>query len=527
MVKVKHHLAGLGVFGLMFSVLALILAFEPSPASPGKLATTAGLLQRSRSVTSVDEPRKWLDEEVNYIITTEERTAFKRLTTDEERDQFIEGFWERRNPYPGFLENLFEEHFYRRIAYANDEFSTTEPGWGTDRGRMFIVYGFPDEIDPHPSGGTLPTNQRVAFPFEIWRYHCLEPFGKNITEVFTDPSSSGDYHLIEYTVGLNPFQAYIPPSGPNSHGLIPDCGNELFAGRLPPSTQVDRFTKVDVLARTETSDLFAVVASHLSLHQLPFQVRADSIPLTEATSLVPITLEVPNRELQFELRGDTRVARLKILGEFSRLSGRIARVFARELSWEVPAADYPKHVQPGTLDQQLAPLPPGIYRLTLVVKDVASGRAGLTSMRVEVPALRPGVLSASSVILADSLEPQPKIQDYAQPFVVGATELRPNINLSFARGQTLGLYLQIHNIALDAKTHKPSLSVTYEILKGSKILLSEPEDTEILNRAMAILTLRHGFPLKEVAPGRYTLRVKVNDGISQQSITPSAKFEVH
>jgi len=206
MVKANHHLAVLRAFGLMFSLLTLVPAFEPSPACPGKSAPSVRPLQKPRTVSSADEPRKWLEEEVSYIITPEESAAYKRLTTDEERESFIDQFWERRNPYPGVLENLFEEHFYRRIAYANEIFSTTEPGWRTDRGRMFIVYGFPDEIDPHSNGGTLPTNQQVSFPFEIWRYQCLEPFGKNFSEVFVDPSNSGDFHLAENSYGISPFQ---------------------------------------------------------------------------------------------------------------------------------------------------------------------------------------------------------------------------------------------------------------------------------------------------------------------------------
>jgi len=269
------------------------------------------------------------------------------------------------------------------------------------------------------------------------------------------------------------------------------------------------------------------VASHLSLHELTFQSRADSIPLTEATGLVPLALEVPNRALQFEPRGDAKVAKLKIFGEFCTLSGRIVKEFARELSLEIPQSDYPNYIHASTLHQQLIPLPPGIYRLTIVIKDVASGRAGLTNLRVEVPPLQPGLLCASSLILADSLERQPKIQDYTKPNVVGATELRPNINHSFARDQTLGLYLQIHNVAFDADSHRPSLNVTYEILRGKRVILSEPEDIQLRNWAMAILALRRSFPLKEVAPGRYILRVKVNDRISKQTFTPSVTFEVN
>ena len=98
--------------------------------------------------------RKWLNEEVAYIVTNQERANFRALQTDAEREQFIEQFWLRRDPTPGTMENEFKEEHYRRIAYANDHFSTLIPGWKTDRGRIYITYGPPDEIDDHSSGGT-------------------------------------------------------------------------------------------------------------------------------------------------------------------------------------------------------------------------------------------------------------------------------------------------------------------------------------------------------------------------------------
>ena len=98
--------------------------------------------------------RKWLNEDVAYIITDEERSAFKRLQTDEEREQFIEQFWLRRDPTPDTFENEFREEHYRRIAYANEHYASGIPGWETDRGRIYITFGPPDEIESHPSGGT-------------------------------------------------------------------------------------------------------------------------------------------------------------------------------------------------------------------------------------------------------------------------------------------------------------------------------------------------------------------------------------
>src|SRR6516225_2784788 len=145
--------------------------------------------------------KKWLDEDVVYIISDEERKAFKQLSNDEERDQFIEAFWQRRDPTPDTEENEFKEEHYRRIAYANEHFPAGIPGWKTDRGRMYIMYGPPDEIESHPSGGTYqrPIDEgggtTSTFPFEDWRYRYIEGIGQEIIIEFVDTCMCGDYHM--------------------------------------------------------------------------------------------------------------------------------------------------------------------------------------------------------------------------------------------------------------------------------------------------------------------------------------------
>jgi GWxTD domain-containing protein len=141
---------------------------------------------------SADRYAKWLDEEVVYIIAPEERSAFQKLSTDKERDEFIEQFWRRRDPAPGTGRNKFQEEHYRRIAYANERFPTMsgKTGWRTDRGRIYIVDGPPDEIDSHPNG-----RAEIAYPFESWRYRYLEGYGANATFTFFDRGRNGDYRL--------------------------------------------------------------------------------------------------------------------------------------------------------------------------------------------------------------------------------------------------------------------------------------------------------------------------------------------
>src|SRR6266404_446548 len=133
--------------------------------------------------------KKWLNEDVVYIIT------------DEEREQFIEQFWLRRDPTPDTVENEFKEEHYRRIAYANERYASGIPGWKSDRGRIYITFGPPAEIESHPSGGTYqrPIEQgggsTTTYPFEIWRYRYMEGIGSNIIIEFVDPSGTSEYHM--------------------------------------------------------------------------------------------------------------------------------------------------------------------------------------------------------------------------------------------------------------------------------------------------------------------------------------------
>ncbi|MGH9702116.1 MAG: GWxTD domain-containing protein, partial [Candidatus Acidiferrales bacterium] len=167
----------------------------------------------------LDTPyKKWLNEDVVYIISPEERQTFLRLQTNEEREQFIEQFWLRRDATPDTPENEFKEEHYRRIAYANEHFASGIPGWRTDRGRIYIIWGKPDSIESHPSGGAYdrPSSegggQTSTFPFEVWNYRYLEGVGSNIDLEFVDTTMSGEYHL-SLDPGEKDALAHVPGAG--------------------------------------------------------------------------------------------------------------------------------------------------------------------------------------------------------------------------------------------------------------------------------------------------------------------------
>jgi GWxTD domain-containing protein len=150
-------------------------------------AVLAGLRAQTPAPPANSPYAKWVNEDVTYIIDDRERAAFHSLQTDEEREKFIEQFWLRRDPTPGTAANEFKEEHYRRIAYANERYATGTPGWKTDRGRSYIIFGPPDEIESHPSGGP-----GVA-PYEEWLYRSIAGVGRNVFVRFEDPKRTGEY----------------------------------------------------------------------------------------------------------------------------------------------------------------------------------------------------------------------------------------------------------------------------------------------------------------------------------------------
>src|SRR6266850_3780796 len=287
--------------------------------------------------------RKWLDEDVAYIISNEERAAFKALKTDEEREQFIEQFWLRRDPTPDTVDNEFKEDHYARIAYANERFASGIPGWKTDRGRIYVLYGKPDEIESHPSGGTYdrPFDEgggtTSTFPFEIWRYRYIEGIGNEVLLEFVDPSMSGEYRFT------------IDPSEKDALLHVPGAGltwNEQFYGidkaerlnrdgaslgnPLGNTSRTNPFDRLQLMAdiykppEIKYKDLEAIVTTKLSYNVLPFSWRTDFVRVTEDTVLTPVTISLQTKDLAFQEQDGVHTASGHVLIMVTGINGRRA-----------------------------------------------------------------------------------------------------------------------------------------------------------------------------------------------------------
>lgn len=211
--RIKRLLYPKGSGGIWAPTLAAIVLM----ASTAMAFAARHINPNTRAASQQTDPKvdnawqKWLNEDVVYIISDQEKAAFEGLKTDEERQHFVEQFWARRDPTPNTPENEFKEEHYRRIAYANEHWDGNLPGWKTDRGRIYIRYGPPDEIDSHPSGGSYnrPDSEgggsAMTYPFEDWRYSRFEGVG-SLTIEFVDSSSSGELRMT-----LDPKEKYKKP----------------------------------------------------------------------------------------------------------------------------------------------------------------------------------------------------------------------------------------------------------------------------------------------------------------------------
>jgi GWxTD domain-containing protein len=499
--------------------------------------------------------KKWLDEDVRWIITDEEQKAFKLLSNDEERDQFIEAFWQRRDPTPDTIENEFKEEHYRRMAYANEHFAAGIPGWKSDRGRIYIMYGPADEIESHPSGGTYDRpmeeggGSTSTFPFEDWRYRYLEGIGQEIIIEFVDTCMCGDYHMtmdrsekdaLLYTpnAGLTLYEQMGMASKADrfSGGGLERLGTGPFNSDRQ-SKQFDRleqFYKLQKPPAVKFKDLEEVVSHKISVNLMPFDVRTDFVRVTGDTVLVPITIQVKNRDITFVNKDGVQRGTVNVFGRVTTLTGKIVQTFEDTVQVDVPAELLPKVTENSSVYWKALPLRPNLYRIDVAVKDVNGDRSGLWSSRLPVPSYDDDRLASSSLIVADTMQPVSTKEIGTGMFVIGNTKIRPRVAsangkpVSFKRNQKVYFWMQIYNLGMDDKTHKPSATVEYDVINAAtnKAVIHTVETTDQMGNIGDQVTLQKPLSAASLDPGIYRIQIKVNDNISKQTVDPSATFAV-
>jgi GWxTD domain-containing protein len=568
----------------LFAALGCGLAITPSTAlhalpAPGPAAQEQPAngqeqdvdpLKRPRSVKEQIQAQKavkqelkgayktWLDQDVTYIISDEERKAFKNLSNDEERDAFMENFWQRRNPNPDSPENEFREEHYRRIAYANEHFAAGKPGWKTDRGHIYISFGKPDSIDSHPAGGYYdrPVEEgggsTSTFPFEVWTYRYLEGIGENVEVEFVDTCSCGDYH---FTINRGEKDAllHIPTNGAT---LYESMGQGKKGDRL--SDGIETLGKGPTLNKEKSKefDRLAVAAklfapppikfvdldNFITEHRLfsgpvfPFDVRTDFVKVTENTVMVPITLQIRNRDITFITKDGVSKGEVNILGKVTTIMHKTVQTFEDTVEVEQPAELLEKSLDKRSVYWKALPLTPGLYRLDIAIKDVNNkDHIGIYGRALDVPTYHDEKLATSSLILADQMNLVSSRDIGSGNFVIGNTYIRPRVTanaatpISYKRDQDLNFWMQVYNLGINDATKSNEATVTYQIIDTANnvVVFEKQLDSKELGEAHSDqLTVEKTLPMAGLQPGKYKVMIKVNDTISKQEIAQSAPFVV-
>jgi GWxTD domain-containing protein len=499
----------------------------------------------------------WLDQEVPYIISDEERKAFRALSNDEEREAFIEQFWLRRNPNPDSPENEFREEHYRRIAYANDKFAAGKPGWKTDRGHIYIAFGPPDSTESHPSGGSYQRpmeeggGETSTFPFEVWHYRYLEGIGENIDIEFVDTCQCGDYH---FTIdrGEKDALAKVPGAGLTQWEEMGQAKKadrfkggfeNLGTGPLSSGQASKEFDRIELAAKLFAPPpiKFKDLDNFISEHKLidgpifPFDVRTDFVKVTENMVLVPVTVQIKNRDITFVTKDGVSKGYVNILGKVTTLTHKTVQTFEDTVEVEQPAELLEKTLDGKRIYWKALPVPPGLYRLDIAIKDVNNPEhIGIYGRGLDVPTYRDEKLATSTLILADQMNEVSSRDIGNGNFVIANTYVRPKVSanpatpISYKRNQPLNFWMQVYNLGIDEATKSNSATVTYQIVDTatSTVILEKQLESKDLGAHSDQLTVEKSLDIAGLTPGRYKVTIKINDTISKQEIAQSAPFVV-
>jgi GWxTD domain-containing protein len=502
--------------------------------------------------------RTWLNQDVVWIITDEEARTFKSLSNDEERDAFIEQFWLRRNPNPDSPENEFREEHYRRIAYANEHFAAGKPGWKTDRGHIYIAFGKPDSIESHPSGGAYQRpmdeggGETSTFPFETWHYRYLEGIGDNIDLEFVDTCQCGDYH---YTIdrGEKDALAKVPGAGLTQWeemGMAKKADRfkggsmeNLGVGPGTSSQQSKEFDRIELAAKLfapppiKFTDLDNFISEHkvLSGPVFPFDVRTDFVKVTDSTVLVPVTVQLKNRDITFVTKDGVSKGVVNILIKVTTLTHKTVQSQEDTVSVEEPAELLEKAQDRKSVYWKALPLIPGLYRLDIAIKDVNNpDHMGIYGSSLDVPAFHDEKLATSSLILGDEMNLVSSRDIGEGNCVIGNTHICPRVSpnratpVSFKRTQQLNFWMQVYNLGISDTTKSNEATVTYQITDttNNTVIFEKQLESKDLGAHSDQLTVEKTLPMAGMQPGKYKVTIKVNDEISKQEIAQSAPFVV-
>ncbi len=482
--------------------------------------------------------RKWLEDEVAYIITPKEKEVFLQLETDRLRDIFIEAFWKQRDPTPGTPENEFKTEHYRRINYANQNFGKDSPGPGSrsDMGRIYITLGEPKAVDKyenlpdmHPVivwfySGMIELGLPNSFSVVFFRRDSIHPY-----ELYSPIRYGPQYLVVNYRGDMTDYEeAYI-----QLYDIEPNVARvslSLIEGeslqQISPSiaSEVLLYQKIPTAPYEKVKDSYAdKLLAYKDIIEVEYTanyMENDSMVrvLQDSSGLFFVHYLIEPRKLTFE-RYDTRfLSNLEINGRVTDTEGNSIYQFNRTVPIEMNEEQIAAIRNKLFSFQDMFPLIGGRYKLNIILKNVGSKE--FTSVEADISVPEPQSLQMSPLILADRVDRESKFKGQNKPFLIENYQLVPTPRNDFTAKDTLYLYFQVRGLT--------------EELKGNGTLefslFKESEKVRLLSRSLKDFADQSNFleefSLADLPPANYTLRVSLLDGNKAAVLSERAFFYI-
>ena len=543
-------------------------------------------LQQELETGLSEKHKKWLNEEVIYIISENEKDVFKSLRTHEERENFIRLFWNRRDPTPETPLNEYREEHYRRIQYANDRFFEGKPGWRTDRGRIYIMFGPPDFFETNPGGARgfmfgaqAPT---AEFPSEIWTYRHIAGLKSRVGRIdmtFVDYYATGSYQLTTVPGLANALRNVSLPARYAGYDDIPDDsekpsipGQAAEARQLFAMNEMEQLqllaeltkSRGEVLEELERSSrlrrLKGIVDSRVSMSQVTFIAQESYLKGSGGSTYIPLSVEVAAKDLAFEKVDDRYRGLVNFHVEVRNDRGTTIHQTSERLEMNLREETYQRRLTDFYQYKHGFTLRPGVYYLNIVLWDEFNGNVGYVDRKIEVPSFPDDAFSASEIILArgvqviekkaeeivmetkdipalaalekTNLKVPEKVtfrQEESGPFIFGNLDINPNTKAEYPRGSELVFFYQIYSPTFDEAQNTAKIKIEHQILKGDEVLMTigQPEEVQIpAEQKTAGLNSGAKYNLGDLSPGNYTLVARVTDLFSEKIIVKKVNFRI-
>ncbi len=454
--------------------------------------------------------KMWLEEVVPYIINDVEKEIFINLPTEIDRGKFIENFWRRRDPDPTTEENEFKLEYYRRIALANKFFGTAgAEGWRTDRGKIFILLGPPNEIqrDLNPQGSTLS-----AFhgPKEIWNYWSLPnpKLPPNLEFVFVDKLGTSHY-VLEKSLGIEP--------GGGSTLDIDELSYQFDYMENIAEAMKNPFEKLDKLK--------GIITTQVTYDHIPFEYDLFYLKGPEKRALVPLVIEIPYAAIPQKIIEDQYCYSLTLVVNASNPLGQIVFEKNKDINFKHTSSEMDSLKDKKLCVQTTLYLEPEVTGIHLLILDNFSGKIGTSHKKISIPDFSFDEIVLSDIIVFNSSS---RTEDWTPDKREGRgvrDKIFTDIGDVFREGQELNVYFEVYNLSLDPKTELNNFKIEYLILLNGKLLARVPSPKEEQTNEKDCI-IQTSFKLKNFKPGQYSLRTKVTDENTGKTALKEVQFQV-